>query len=79
MRKPSPKGTRMASAHAIIRLIFPIIAIIVYFCVAARLNMIRAADHETIVMRNRADHTSARAAYGYCIRAVHMSIYAQLV
>jgi hypothetical protein len=30
-------------------------------------------------MRNRADHRSARAAYGDCIRAVHMSIYAQLV
>jgi hypothetical protein len=45
MRKSSPSGTRMASAHAIIGLIFPIIAIIVRFCVAAWLN-IRAADHE---------------------------------
>jgi hypothetical protein len=68
----------MASAHAIIGLILPIIAIIVRFCVAARLN-IRAADHETMVLRNRADHMSARAAYGDCIRAVNMSILARLV
>jgi hypothetical protein len=68
----------MASSHAIIGFVFPIIAIIVHFCVAARLN-IRAADHETMVMRNRANHRSARAAYGDCIRAVHMSIYALLV
>ncbi len=39
----------MASAHAIIGLIFPIIAIIVRFCVAARLN-ISAADHELEAM-----------------------------
>jgi hypothetical protein len=76
MRKLSHEGTRMASAHAIIGLIFPIIAIIVLFCAAARRN-IRAADHETMVMRKRADHRSARAAYGDCIRDVHMSIYAR--
>jgi hypothetical protein len=68
----------MASAHAIIGLIFSIIAIIVHLCVAAWLN-IRAADHELMVMRNRANHRSARAAYGDCISAVHMSIYAHLV
>ena len=78
MRKLSLEGTRIASAHAIIGLIFPIIAIIVRFCVAIRLN-IRAADHETMVMRKRADHRSARAADGDCIRAVHMSIFALLV
>ncbi len=48
----------MASAHAIIGLIFPIIVIIVRFCVAAWLNLnrdlargLRAADHETIGLR----------------------------
>ncbi len=44
MRKLSLEGTRMASAHAVIGLIFPMIAIIVRFCVAAGLN-IRAADN----------------------------------
>jgi hypothetical protein len=69
---------RMASAHAIIGLIFPIIAIIVRFCVAAWLD-IRAADHETMILRNRANLRSARAANGECIRAVLMSILAFLV
>jgi hypothetical protein len=78
MRKFSPYGTRMASAHAIIGLIFPIIVIFVRICVAALLNL-RGADHETMIMRNRADLRSARAAYGDCIRAVHMSILALLV
>ncbi len=61
----------MARAHAIIWLIFPIIAIIVRFCVAALLNLRAAlADHETMIMRNRANLRSARVAYGDCIRAV---------
>ncbi len=73
----SPPVLGLDCAHDFIGLIFPLILIIVRFCVAARLN-IRAADHETMVtsMMNRADHRIARAAYGDCIRAVHMSIYA---
>ncbi len=59
-------------------LFFPIIAIIVRFCVAALLNL-RTADHETMIMRNRANLRSARAAYDDCIRAVLMSILALLV
>jgi hypothetical protein len=68
----------MASAIANIGFIFPIIAIIVRFCAAALLNL-RAADHETIIMRNRANLRSNRVAYGDCIRAVLMSIAALLV
>lgn len=65
MRKSSSQGTRMASANAIIGLIFPIIAIIVRFCVAAWLNL-RDADHEIMTVRKRANHRSGRAIYGIC-------------
>jgi hypothetical protein len=69
----------MASAHAIIGLIFPsIIAIIVRFCAASWLNF-RAADHTTMIVRNRANIRSARAAHGYCISAETVSILALLV
>ena len=78
MRKSSSEGTQMASALAIIGLIFPIIAIIVYFSVADSLNL-RAADHETIIMRYKANIRTARAAYGDCIRAVIVSNLTLLV
>jgi hypothetical protein len=67
----------MASAHAIIGLIFPIIAIIVRFCVASWLNF-RAADHTTMIIRNRANIRSARAANGDCISSETVSILALL-
>jgi hypothetical protein len=67
----------MASAHAIIGLIFPIIAIIVRFWVAFWLNF-RAADHHTIFLMDKANIRNARDAYFYCIRAETVSIRALL-
>ena len=75
---PALKAHEWPVHNAIIGLIFPIIAIMVRFCVAAWLNLC-AADHETMIMRNRANLRSARAANGDCIRAVLMSILDLLV
>ncbi len=67
----------MASAHAIIGLIFPNIAIIVRYWVAFWLNF-RNADHQTIFLMDKANIRNARDAYFDCIRAETMSIRALL-
>ena len=67
----------MVSAHAIIGLIFPIIAIIVCFYVASWLNF-RAADHHTIFLMDKANLRNAKDACFYCIRAETVSIRALL-
>ena len=78
MRKSSPQGTRMASAHAIIGLIFLIIAIIVRFWAAFWLNF-RAADHKSMITKNRAILRVARAAHCDCRSAETVSILVILI
>jgi hypothetical protein len=68
----------MASAHAIIGLIFSIIAIIVRYLEAFWLNF-RAADQKSMIIKNRAIIRSARAAHCDCIKAETVSILVILV
>jgi hypothetical protein len=68
----------MASEHAIIGLIFSIIVIIVRFRVAFWLNYC-AADHKSMIIKNRAIIRNARAAHCDCTRAETVSILALLV
>ncbi len=57
---------------------FPIVASIVHIWVATGLNL-RAADHETMDLRDKAKSRDARNAYFDCIRAATGSISALLI
>ena len=63
----------MASAHAIIGLILTIIAIIVSFSLASWLEL-RATDHKSMIIKNKAILRFARAAHCDCRRAETVSI-----